>query len=367
MPNAMDLRDKFARIPPREKAGQRSSDRFAYQRNWAFCRLLELHEGIGDYLIAFDLHEDVIVFDSEEAPTAIWFYQIKTKKGDHWTVGDLLRPRQCSKLSPLAKLYTNYLLFPDTTKELAFVSNAIVKVSYPGETLNRVAFKNLDSNEQARMVKAVREQCEITADPDLNSYMWFELSPLSLDDHVEHATGKLTAFLERLHPTKKLRAGAAFKTIATEIERRNNYVEPLQDFAEVRTKKGIGRSGFDEFLQQMGMFEDFDAHWNRIESRLNSEGISFTEVQSLRDRFFTLEAKRTERANTVLFNMHRGVQAAVKAVLEAVPPTTLQDIVEEVVNTFKAGGTDASVFDDFDLKAMALICIYEARKLPSSN
>ncbi|GAG02404.1 unnamed protein product, partial [marine sediment metagenome] len=63
---------------PRENAGSKSSNRFDYQKNWALCKLLELHLSGRDYILVLDFHEDILVLDSEVDPKEIEFYQIKT-------------------------------------------------------------------------------------------------------------------------------------------------------------------------------------------------------------------------------------------------------------------------------------------------
>lgn len=39
---------------PREKSGPRSSNRFDFQKEWAICKLLELHQTDDDYLLVLD-------------------------------------------------------------------------------------------------------------------------------------------------------------------------------------------------------------------------------------------------------------------------------------------------------------------------
>ena len=65
---------------PRENAGSRSSNRFDFQKNWAICKLLELHQNNEDYVLILDLHEDVIILDSSNNPKCADFFQVKTKE-----------------------------------------------------------------------------------------------------------------------------------------------------------------------------------------------------------------------------------------------------------------------------------------------
>ena len=66
--NSMSLKDLLVQDKPRDTSGALSSDRFAYQHNWALCRLLFMHQDKNDYVMTFDHHEDVTVLDSEDSP-----------------------------------------------------------------------------------------------------------------------------------------------------------------------------------------------------------------------------------------------------------------------------------------------------------
>lgn len=112
-----DFLDIFAEQKPRESAGARSSNRFDYQKNWAFCELIDLQLNGEDYLIVFEHHEDIVVLNSETSPTSAKFYQVKSKKTGNWTVNSLVKNESDDKLSSIiGKLYGNQHLFPKILK-----------------------------------------------------------------------------------------------------------------------------------------------------------------------------------------------------------------------------------------------------------
>jgi hypothetical protein len=119
--------DDLVKKKPRDASGSRSANRFSFQVHWALCELLKLHAGGQDYLLVLDLHEDVMVLNSERTPTRIDFNQIKTDDGDGWTLAALLKRRSGKtgkSLSILGKLYANRVTFGGVPGLLAFVSNA---------------------------------------------------------------------------------------------------------------------------------------------------------------------------------------------------------------------------------------------------
>ena len=70
-----------------------------FQKDWAVCQLLELHETGDDYALVVERHDDVVVLDSPTEPRRADFTQVKTKDSGNWTVTQLLRVEK-SKAAP---------------------------------------------------------------------------------------------------------------------------------------------------------------------------------------------------------------------------------------------------------------------------
>src|SRR5581483_2458192 len=160
-----DLKDLVVGLKPREKAGSRSADRSDYQKDWAICRLLVLHELNTDYLIAFDIFDDVVVLNSAAEPDRIAFFQVKTRESQAMRLSDLLR-RKNGEGGPLpsilGKLYYNRIAFPDHTEALTLVSNIPfdVKLSDPNAkstSKRRLCCSELDPAEQRKIARQLKD------------------------------------------------------------------------------------------------------------------------------------------------------------------------------------------------------------------
>jgi len=367
----MSLRDTFTDVRPRETSGSRSADRFDYQKAWGLCRLLELHESGEDYVIVFDLHDDVVVFDSETDPTGIAFYQIKTNTKGPWTVTQLLATKtgkESRTPSILAKLYSNRIAFRAYTKRLTFVSNAFVAFtlkdrSSPADQAE-IAFWRISDNEQTTIENKLREQCQESGDLELQSLMFFEQSAISLLDHAGHTKGKITEFLERLLPGSALRPGLVHRSLAGEITRRNNSLEVCNSFEDVCKKKALSRSAVDVLLQSMGVYDDETQIWTQIENRLNSEQYPFPALTSLRIRWQALQAARTDSGNLQLRELGRQVSSQVENT-EPSESSRLTEILTLALRAIRSDKTWAT-FDDDDIRALALVSIY-GTKLPETK
>ena len=371
----MSLRDTFLGVPPRETAGSRSSDRFAYQRDWALCQLLKLHSSASDYLIVFDLHDDVLVFDAEANPTLISFYQVKTKAAKHWTRSDLLRAQEGKegpKLSILGKLYSNKRSFPDHTRALTFVSNAPISLDLADGTksLLRQQFRcvELSSDDRAAVSSRLTEECGECSAADIDALLAFEVSDLSLADHQTHAQGKLGEFLDALQPSshRTVKVSVVYKTLSDEITRRNNHtLERNASFGDMPTRKGFGRTGFHTLLAEAGLFENLIDTWNSFENRLNSEQMPYRRVQSLKRRWGIIEAQRLNTENRALKKLMRRVGDVLET-LAGNEPDRLTDLLDVVVaKTREVEPTLA--FDDDDIRVVAMMRSHGAGELPSAD
>lgn len=370
----MALREDFVQVEPREKAGSRSADRFDYQRDWALCELLRIHDSGSDYLIVFDLHDDVLAFDSASNPTLIWFYQIKTKKPGHWTRTDLLRRKAGANgplLSILGKLYSNRVSFPAHTAALTFVSNAQIKLVLAdgSSSDSRQAFTiaELSPGDQAKIGAQLKDECCGGNDPVLDGAFRFNVADLSMDDHEAHARGKLGDFLERLDADRGFRTSLVYRTLNGEIVRRNNYQEPVDSFDDLIQKKGISRQAFEEMLEKMGLFVDPDDIWQEASQRLNAEQMPFGRVRSLRQRWAYIEARRLDGEDVKLTMLLDAVTEALTVETSAGHPERLSDLLDRVVQRIRAQADPGATFEDDDIRVLTIMRTYETGQVSATD
>jgi Cap4 dsDNA endonuclease len=136
----MSIRTQLLATGPREVSGPRTANRFDFQKDWALCEILARHlADTNDYCVILEFHDDVLVLDSSQNPGRADFFQIKTKRGKHWTLSELLEREKGDggegSLSYLRKLYVNRLVVPVGEITLNFVSNASFNVPLAGTNL----------------------------------------------------------------------------------------------------------------------------------------------------------------------------------------------------------------------------------------
>jgi len=364
----MDLRELVVRCKPREQAGPRSADRFDYQKDWAICRLLALHESPGEYLIAFDIFDDVVVLNSAENPDRISFFQIKTREIPPMRMSDMLRRKQ-GKDGPLpsmlGKLYFSKIAFPDHTESLSLVANVPFQVELQeagAESTKklRLCCDELEQGEISKIARQLKKEHGLAKEPTFADFTYLEVSDLPLRGHDTHTQGKLVGFLERLNPSGKFRISLVYRTIADEVRRKNNYHAEVDTFEAFIREKAIGRSEFTDILRRVGAYEDYDAIWARIESRLNSEHIPVFTIRKLRDEFRRFVVDRLSKTETGFKRLQDSMNRLVADAENASEGSALAALLDSFVRAIRADAHSADYhrYTDEYIKAAGLAMLY---------
>ena len=304
----MSLIAQLARRPVRESSGARSANRFDYQKDWALCKLLDLHEKDEDYLLICEFHEDLMVLDASVDPTQVEFYQVKTDQSKKWTVVRLVsRPKgkKGGRLpSILGKLFQNCLGIEAQTAGLYFVSNAPfnIKLRDEDDPSGRMDFtaSDLAEEELDKLVNALTSELGAKPDEDSIQLVSFERSWLDKDGHAKGAMGHLAEFIDRRRPEARLQIPAAYRALIGEVRRRTNAEYSSNDFEEISRKKGLSRNQFSEMLKVLVPESNPEKVWAEASRQLSIEGLSFQETHRIRASWQRYEVERMDPANDTL-------------------------------------------------------------------
>jgi len=338
------LADDLVRIPQRETAGARSANRFAYQRSYALCRLLDLHEQGGDYVLLGEFHDDVAILDSATSPTSIEFVQVKTRQsGKVWTRADLVaRKKSTAKEksttlsgrlpSILGKLYVNYLAFTKHTSRLAFVSNVPCKFTRQDGTAcdkhPSTCLDELKQPDRTHICEKLATEHDLQSLPGGENLTFLEISDLSLPGHDSGTLGKLTAFLHRGYSNTPVPAVAFHKTLKSELERRCTREALPSSLDELVSSHGIRREEFEEMLATAATPSHTERLTHRIETRLTAEGVPVRVTLRL---VRAVNRYTVDRRNPMDSTLREAAQAATQAIKRPTSTSTrLIEILEEV-------------------------------------
>jgi len=299
----------FIAKQPRERAGSTASSRFDYQKDISICMLLEYHEKGNDYLFVFDYHDDLVVLDSEVSPTKYNFFQIKAKETGYWQLNALVKPKKgkADAVLPsiLGKMHDHLQNFPTATESLTFLSNTKLSVKLKGlKTPKQYEQVNLGKlgNDTCRIVQTALEK-ELAPGKLLANFFnitFFASHALSVNDSSTHTKGKLSEFLNKRTQGKKYNVESVYKNILDEVKRKSNDSSVISDFAQLKERKGIGRSTLEEVLLLIGARKDYEQIWQTVHSDLKAEGVGASDIFQFKDLWNKLEIDRMDPTNRTL-------------------------------------------------------------------
>jgi hypothetical protein len=304
-PTEKNLLDVFIAKDPRERAGARSANRFTFQQSWALCHLLDLEKTESDYLIVFDYHDDVVVFNSELCPSKVWFYQVKTHKGD-WTLTSLLYRNKKSKnaLSILGKMFSNSFVLNEVEPTITLISNSKYKMdTVRGQKANDAAeyvcLGSVGADALSRISSNIQEEHELDFSPIFFDNMFLDSAKLSVEDHIIHSLGRLASFLEDLDPNGNYSAPAAHRAIRGTIQIKNNCEDPVTSTKDL-TRKSISKSEFGKILKQIMSVTKNGTGWETIKQILVKEDVNAFKILAYENAWEKYEVERMDPTNTVL-------------------------------------------------------------------
>ena len=342
-----------------------SANRFDFQRDWALCRLFELHEEDGDFALLMEHHDDVIVLNSPEDPTAIDFYQLKSGTG-HSTIDSLLKPKKLKEKegsSILGKMIDNCLRFQAAARSVNLVCDRPYKVPLKcgtkSETKDEICLGELTDDEAAKVVQKIAEEHELTDPPAFLGLVRLLVTTLSVNDHADHVMGKLAAFMGRVRPGVPIAIPPLYNTLYGDLRRKANYEKQGLDFDGLLKLKGITRDQFAKMIAEVKEQKKFEGEWPTINTLLASEGIGFVELIHIREECRQYEIQRMNRDNVVLRELKATIGGLAQSILTSNDPAKLSEALAQCVTHGRAQRIKGSeVFSDPYLKAIGLFHLY---------
>lgn len=350
--------DTFTKTLPRESAGARSSNRFDYQKSWALCELLELHQNDNDYLLVFEHHEDIVVFNSSSLPTSAKFYQVKSKSNTNWTLNSLCKNSpKATELSVLGKLFNNYKHFDESVEELVFVSNRgmsnKLNCGQNGTDFECVEFSQLLMKDKQKVWETVKGENNNFCDTHALAKLKILRSLLQPEDHVSTSKGRLADFFEVRHPHQPVQISLAHKTISDEIKRKSNYELIPRNPSELLRNKSISRQEFESILSIVSHAKTADDLWIEASQALNAEGFNFLEQRKIKSEWQMYSVERMNAANEYIQSFRKKIRDFVVDSIEDETFNTLSELLIQSLAHIKTASVGQDLTDEF-IKAASI-------------
>jgi hypothetical protein len=259
--------------PQREKSGETGAQRYDYQALWGLCLIFSHHTTGADYAISFEFHDDIILLNSATAPSLASFYQVKTKTKGHWTLSDLASrkkrrndPNNGSLPSHIGKLYSNYLMFPNDTDKLFFVSN--VPCEFFEAAATECCMTDAKPNVLASMTSKLQAEYASATSAIVDKLLRFIRADLSLHDSSAHLKGKLVEFVSGQLGPVEFNPESVYRTIVEECRLRSKYTGTVANFTDLIQHKSITRDQVSGWLGEIEKAHSMP-DWSTIISSLN--------------------------------------------------------------------------------------------------
>jgi len=258
-----DIKDLVIHFPD-DNSGSMASNRFGYQKNWPIYKLLELESLGRDYMIVMDYHEDVIILDSSTKVENIDFYQLKTKSGDHWTKGELIKSETNKKgeitHSIIGKLLKHSLDFP-SARDYYFVTDTFVA----GSLLNKgkdfqkakIPFSKFKPDIQKSIRESIKKEFPGIQD-DVWNHFYISQEQLQSDNYKETIIGFLDRFIDQKIPMADIKATTLYDSLFSEMESLQDFEGALTETDILTVKKSFKHSDFQAFIKKLASFESYD-------------------------------------------------------------------------------------------------------------
>lgn len=259
------------------KSGSLAYNRLEMQVSQAIHMAVEMHQEL-DYLLVLDHYDDISIFDKEDSPAVVSYYQLKSKE-DLIVIDSVVRKKW------LPKLYLHLKNETWNVKELGLVTPCVLKVNASQKdgikeqilSCEKTPFGEIDSVMQRKIREDIGEALSIPVDNvDLSKFVHMRTT-LTIAEHRNMAEQNLNAFLYKAYPHISLdTAKTIFNTLVELLSQKQRYegLSEDSDYETVRKNKGVSKNDitriinsammvsiptFDEITQWSG-YQDSEAH-----------------------------------------------------------------------------------------------------------
>lgn len=240
----MSLLDDLIATPQREVGGSIATERFDFQACWGVSRIMNLHTAGGDYAVAFEFHDDIVVIDNPETPTTATFYQLKTDAKSAWTLPRLSKraTKGGKKVASIAgKMYDNKMKFGASTKGLVLVSNAAA--NFPSGP-----FSAADESDYEKFLAAMKSEHVLFDDID-GSLFQFEQSHFSLSSYESTLLGEVVTFLIDHGGLHECNYRAFYLSLLDHCKRRSKTMADVPDLPSLLKSKFVTRANLTAWIE----------------------------------------------------------------------------------------------------------------------
>ncbi|MFM0040303.1 dsDNA nuclease domain-containing protein [Paraburkholderia strydomiana] len=249
----------------REKTGPVTFDKFDYQYHWALFEMLQRYER-DEVTIAFvELHEDVLLADSEDGERARFLYcQVKTTQ-PNWTSKKLLQRKAAAKKgepkqnSVLAKMLLGVqpekLCQSLSGLQLVVTSGFSLKLNDDSVEINPIPFDELHEDERKLLKASIETELGHSVHLRRVAFRKSDLVEKSYDDVIMGVIAKL---VERKWPGSRTNVSGVYTALIDELRRKGKVTYDYEYWDDLVRYKGVPSARIGELLGKLSEMTDVE-------------------------------------------------------------------------------------------------------------
>ncbi|WP_173009262.1 dsDNA nuclease domain-containing protein [Methylobacterium sp. P1-11] len=286
----MSLITDLTNIPQREKGGSTALDRLDFQTTFGLDELLRRHVAPGNYGIAFEFHDDIVVLDDVGNPGSITTYQLKTDKSKKWTIARLTSRKAepgTNKKGPsiAAKMYDNRVKFGHRVQEVYFVSNQpcdfIDQDKYP------CSFSNGSPDSVSEFEAAMK--AEIPAFKDVDTKLFhYDQTSFGLNEYSNYILGRIVNFLADHCSVQECNHRAFYLGVYDQCRNKSKFLKDVVSYDQLIAAKFVARNDFDQWINDLKLSLKTRPKWSSVQA--SNSGYTFQELAPIRIQWRNYEA-----------------------------------------------------------------------------
>lgn len=240
------------------ESGSMTYNRFEMQVSQALHMAIEIFDNL-DYLLVMDYYDDITLFDNENNPETVSYYQVKTNEesisittaiSQDWIVRMYTHLEDTEWLIKELGLITNCPLIVTVKTKSINEKNSRERTSYTAEHTAFTKFNPVTIN---KIKEDIAKKKGINAeDVDLSKFVHIRTT-LSIPRHRELVEQEMGDFLHKKYPRITMDSvKTIFSAMIDILTRRQQYelLDSDASFDEVKCKKGIAKQDFERVIEE---------------------------------------------------------------------------------------------------------------------
>lgn len=305
-----------------EVGGSHAQKGMEYQRHWAIYKMLTLaKDGTQDFLLLFEVLQDIAILDSCDTPNSIHIYQVKKKDRNEWGWNDLTKLRELPKSatskkpqplsavpeSPLGKLYACVKQIKGIEASGFFVSNAGCNLSLAngGNAATSASCTLADLKEPYLSLLleglAALHATDGTA-PNV-THIHIEKVNIPVNDPGTYLVGAVYEFLREHNPEHANQARSLVDALLVKIATLGAKTDKCKTFDQLKQRQGFSKREFFDAVGSISKIPDMPHLLDTWIEQLGKDGLGIidrTAIRSAAVGFYSRQLIGSKREEEIL-------------------------------------------------------------------